>query len=76
MLREVIKCKQKKWRWPTQNPPLANLTNGTGGCSLTLKKYKVVFKIRKGYLRIIFLLMAIKYLCFKKVDKYARLRKQ
>ena len=79
MLRQVIQCKQKKWRWPTQDPHLANSTNETVRCSLTLKKKKkkiIVFKIRKEYLRIIFFLVAIKDLCFKQVHKYARLRKQ
>ena len=43
--------------WPTWDPLLANLTNWTTKYSLTLKK--IVFKIRKYHLRIIFILMAI-----------------
>ena len=31
MLRKVIQCKQKRWRWPTRDLHLAN-------CSLTLNK--------------------------------------
>ena len=69
-----VQCKQNKCRWPTPDPPFTNLTNGTARCSLTLKKYKIVFK--KDYLTIIFLLMAIWDLYFKQVLKYVRLRKQ
>ena len=43
-----------------------NSTNGTARYSLTLKKYKIAFKIREYCLRIIFFLMAIKDFCFKK----------
>ena len=65
MLGQVFQCKQKKRRWPTRGPPLAHSINRTAKCSLTLKKLKIVFKIRKVYLRI----MAIKDLCFKEVHK-------
>ena len=54
MLRQVIQCKQKKRRWPL----LANLTNGTARFHY-IKKYKIVFKIRKDYLQITFFLMTI-----------------
>ena len=54
MFRQVIQCKQKKWRWPTWDSPLANWA-------------KIVFKIKKDYLRIIFFLMAITDHCFKQV---------
>ena len=40
MLRQVILCKQKKRRWPTQDLTLTNSTNGTARCSLTLKNIK------------------------------------
>ena len=73
MLRQVIQCNQKKWRWLTWDPPPANSTNGTTKCSLTLKSS--VYYLGKDYLRIIFL-MAIKGLCFKQVHKCERLRKQ
>ena len=59
MLRQVILCKQKKGRWPTSDPPLANSLNGSARCSLTLKKYKIVLKIRKDHLRIIFFLRSL-----------------
>ena len=74
-LRKVIQCKQKNGDETHMGPTPANSTNGTVRCSLTLKK-KIVFKIRKDYLRIIFFLMDTKDLCFKQVHKYARLRKQ
>ena len=46
MPREVILCKEKKRRRLTFDPLLANSTNGTATCLLTLKKiYKIVFKI-------------------------------
>ena len=76
ILKKVIQCKQNKWRQPTLDPPIANLKNGTARCSLTLKNKKIVFKIRKYYLRKIFFLMAIEDVCFNQVNKYARLRKQ
>ena len=56
MLRQVIHCKQKIGRWPTRDPPLANSTNRTARCSLTLKNKKM-FKIRKDHSRIIFLMV-------------------
>ena len=56
LLRQVIQCKQKKRRWPTWGLSLVNLTNRIARFSLILKSTKV-FKIRKGYLRIIFFLM-------------------
>ena len=34
---------------------------------INIKKYKIVFKIIKDYLIIIFFLMAIKDLCFKQI---------
>ena len=37
ILRKVIQRKQKIWRWPSCDPTPANFTNGTAGCSLTLK---------------------------------------
>ena len=37
MLRQVILSKQKKWRWPTWDPSLANSTYGTARCTLTLR---------------------------------------
>ena len=43
---------------------------------INIKKYKIVFEIRKDYLTIIFFLMAISDFFFKEVHKYARLRKQ
>ena len=42
---------------------------------IKIKKYKIVFKIRKYDSRIIFYLMARKDLRFKQVLKYARLKK-
>ena len=74
MLRQVIQWNQKKWRWPTRDSPPVNSTNGTARCLLTFKK--IVFKMRKDHLRMIFFLMAIYDLCFKQVHKYARLREQ
>ena len=35
---QVIQRKQKKRRWATRDPPLANSTNGAARCSLTFKK--------------------------------------
>ena len=55
MLRQVILCKQKNWRWPSWNQPPANSAIGTARYSLTLKKYETVFKV-KDHLRIIFFL--------------------
>ena len=71
MFRQIIECKQKKWQWPIRDLALANSTNGTVRCSLTLKNKKC---IRKEYLAIIFFLRAIKDLSFKQVRKYARLK--
>ena len=41
---------------------------------IKIKKYKM-FKIKKDYLGIILFVITIQDLCFKKVHKYARLRK-
>ena len=56
MFRQVIQCKQKKQRQPTQKPCLANFTNETAMCSLILKnsvKNKILFKnnLFYGYIR-------------------------
>ena len=34
MLMQVIQYKQEKRRWPSWDPHLTNLTNGTARCSL------------------------------------------
>ena len=73
MLRQAIQCKQKKWRWSTQNSPFANSANGT---ARRLKQKKIVFRVRKDYLRKFFFLITMKNLCFQQVNKYTRLRKQ
>ena len=59
MLRQEILRKQKRWRRPTQDPPLANSTNRTVEYSLTLKKYELVFKIGKDHLRIVLFLRSV-----------------
>ena len=56
MFRQVIQCKKKKQRQPTQKSCLANFTNETAMCSLILKnsvKNKILFKnnLFYGYIR-------------------------
>ena len=43
---------------------------------INIKKYEIVFKIRKDHVRKVFFLMVINDLCLKQVHKYARLKKQ
>ena len=40
MLRQVLQCKQKKWRWHSWDSPLANLRNQNARCSLASKNIK------------------------------------
>ena len=42
---------------------------------INIKKYKIVFKIRKDHLRIIFFLMAIEDPCFKQFTSIHNLKK-
>ena len=76
MLRQVISCKQKKRRWPTQDPPLANSAIATAWYSLTLlKKYKIVFKNHLRSFKNNLLSIAISDLCYKQLTNMQDLQK-
>ena len=73
MLRKVILCKQKK---PEGTQPMP-IQQGNWQVFINIKKYKIVFRIRKNHLRIIVCLMAIYDFCFKQFTRMQRrLRKQ
>ena len=56
MHRQVIQSKGKKRVWFTRVPPIADLTNGTAWCSLTLQNTKQCLKQENINSRIIFFL--------------------
>ena len=74
MLRQVIK-ETKETELADTGSTLDQFNKWNSQVFINIKKYKIVFKIRK-YLKIRLFVMAISNLCFNQILKYARLRKQ